>query len=148
MVEILVKHCSLYNKSLFRHRLQRLCFISREPVSRFRITFLIRQTANVKFKFTICRIKKWDPWYNCPKSFLLTRGNHWLQIRVHHLRKRYSSRKESSFPANMPLIKSVGAAQDRQWYLENLWLCTTRTPRLGNVLIERDEPNIKCSISV
>ena len=34
-----------------------------------------------------------------------TRGNHWLRIGVRH-----SSRKESSFPTEMPLIKSVGAA--------------------------------------
>ena len=36
---------------------------------------------------------------------LMTRGCHWLRIRVRHL-----SRKESSFPAEMSLIKSVGAA--------------------------------------
>ena len=38
-----------------------------------------------------------------------TRGNHWLRIRIRH-----SSRKGSCFPAEIPLIKSVAAA-NRQY---------------------------------
>ena len=43
----------------------------------------------------------------CMYVCMYARGNHWWRIRVRH-----SSRKESSFPAEMPLIKSVdiGAA--------------------------------------
>ena len=45
------------------------------------------------------------------------------------------SQKESSFPAEVPLRKSVGAANRQSpQYLENLWLCTPGTPRLGCVL--------------
>ena len=46
-----------------------------------------------------------------------------------------SSRKKSSFPAEMPLIKSVGAANGQSPVIpRELWLCTKGTPRLGCVL--------------
>ena len=62
---------------------------------------------------------------------LLTRGCHSLRSRVRH-----SSRKESSFPAEMSLIKSVGAA-DRQSPATTrkfVAMYHTGTPRLGCVL--------------
>ena len=44
-----------------------------------------------------------------------------------------SSRKESSFLDKMPLIKLVGVANRQSPTIQNLWLCTTGTPRLGCV---------------
>ena len=46
-----------------------------------------------------------------------------------------SSRKKSSFPAEMPLIKSVGVANGQSPVIpRELWLCTIGRPRLGCVL--------------
>ena len=43
--------------------------------------------------------------------------------------------KGVQFQAEMALIKSVGAAtRQSPRYLENMWLCTTGTPKLGCVL--------------
>ena len=62
---------------------------------------------------------------------LMTRGCHWLRIRVRHL-----SRKESSFPAAMSLIKSVGAANRQSPATPRKFVAMyhTGTPRLGCVL--------------
>ena len=58
------------------------------------------------------------------------RGNHWLRIRVRH-----SSRKESSFPAEMPLIKLVGAAYRHSPLEPRKFVALRhRTPRPGSVL--------------
>ena len=62
---------------------------------------------------------------------LLTRGCHSLRSRVRH-----SSRKESSFPAEMSLIKSVGAADRQSPATPRKFVAMyhTGTPRLGCVL--------------
>ena len=62
---------------------------------------------------------------------LMTRGCHWLRIRVRH-----SSRKESSFPAEISLIKSVGAANRQSPATSRKFVAMyhTGTPRLGCVL--------------
>ena len=68
---------------------------------------------------------------------LMTRGYwlridyYWLRIRVCHL-----SRKESSFPAEMSLIKSVGAANRQSPATPRKFVAMyhTGTPRLGCVL--------------
>ena len=62
---------------------------------------------------------------------LMTRGCHSLRSRVRH-----SSRKESSFPAEMSLIKSVGAANRQSPATPRKFVAMyhTGTPRLGCVL--------------
>ena len=62
---------------------------------------------------------------------LMTRGCHSLRSRVRH-----SSRKESSFPAEMSLIKSVGAADRQSPATPRKFVAMyhTGTPRLGCVL--------------
>ena len=50
-----------------------------------------------------------------------------------------SSRKKSSFPTEVPLIKSVGAANGQSPVIpRELWLCTIGRPRLGCVPNERE----------
>ena len=68
-----------------------------------------------------------------------TRSSHWLRIHVRHLSKRNRVKKESSFLAEMSLIKSVGAANWQSPVIP--WKCVALYNRNTKIRMCSDKHN-------